>query len=73
MINFALGGMSDTSILFFKALKRTKKRLMNIKHTVAIKDLHAHIFKVILTLNNPNLLGQIFSLPNCSYLIRDFC
>ncbi|QKQ24090.1 hypothetical protein HUE58_02745 [Candidatus Ruthia endofausta] len=48
---------------------------MNIKYTVAIKDLHTHIFKVVLTLNNPNLLEQVFSLPSWipdSYLIRDF-
>ncbi|BBB23604.1 peptidase M61 [Isorropodon fossajaponicum endosymbiont JTNG4] len=48
---------------------------MSIQYTVAIKDIHAHIFKVVLTLKNPNSLGQVFSLPNWipgSYLIRDF-
>ncbi len=48
---------------------------MSIKYTVAIKDIHAHIFKLVLTLDNPNPLGQVFSLPNWipgSYLIRDF-
>ena len=46
-----------------------------VKYTLTPKDLHAHIFQVELTLDNPNPLGQVFSLPNWipgSYLIRDF-
>jgi len=46
-----------------------------ILYTITPKDLHAHIFQVELTLENPNPLGQVFSLPNWipgSYLIRDF-
>ncbi len=48
---------------------------MSIKYTITPKDLHAHIFHIELTLNHPNPLGQVFSLPNWlpgSYLIRDF-
>ncbi len=48
---------------------------MGVKYTVAIKDIHAHIFKVVLTLNNHNSLGWVLSslcrIPG-SYLIRDF-
>ena len=46
-----------------------------ILYKIIPKDLHAHIFQVELTLENPNPLGQVFSLPNWipgSYLIRDF-
>ncbi|RUM78318.1 MAG: peptidase M61 [Candidatus Thioglobus sp.] len=46
-----------------------------VRYTLTPKDLHAHIFQVELTLDNPNPLGQVFSLPNWipgSYLIRDF-
>jgi Predicted protease with the C-terminal PDZ domain len=46
-----------------------------VRYVLTPKDLHAHIFQVELTLDNPNPLGQVFSLPNWipgSYLIRDF-
>lgn len=46
-----------------------------IRYEITPKDVNAHIFQVCLTLNNPNPLGQVFSLPNWifgSYLIRDF-
>ncbi|CAC9443061.1 Putative protease [uncultured Gammaproteobacteria bacterium] len=46
-----------------------------IKYQITPKNTHAHIFQVRLTLDNPNPLGQVFSLPNWisgSYLIRDF-
>lgn len=46
-----------------------------LRYTLTPKDLHAHIFQVELTLDNPNPLGQVFSLPSWipgSYLIRDF-
>ena len=46
-----------------------------VRYALTPKDLHAHIFQVELTLDNPNPLGQVFSLPNWipgSYLIRDF-
>ncbi len=46
-----------------------------VRYTLTPKDLHAHIFQVELTLESPNPLGQVFSLPNWipgSYLIRDF-
>ena len=48
---------------------------MAICYTVTAKNLHAHVFEVELKLQNPNPLGQVFSLPNWipgSYLIRDF-
>ncbi len=48
---------------------------MAIHYTVSIKNLHAHLFEVELTLDKPNPLGQVFSLPSWipgSYLIRDF-
>ena len=48
---------------------------MAICYTVTAKNLHAHLFEVELKLQNPNPLGQVFSLPNWipgSYLIRDF-
>lgn len=48
---------------------------MAISYTVTAKNLHAHLFEVELKLQNPNPLGQVFSLPNWipgSYLIRDF-
>ena len=48
---------------------------MAICFTVTAKNLHAHLFEVELKLQNPNPLGQVFSLPNWipgSYLIRDF-
>ncbi|CAC9604107.1 Putative protease [uncultured Gammaproteobacteria bacterium] len=48
---------------------------MAIKYSVTPKKLHAHLFQVKLKLQNPNPLGQIFSLPSWipgSYLIRDF-
>ncbi len=48
---------------------------MAIQYTITPKNLHAHLFEVELKLQNPNPLGQVFSLP-CwipgSYLIRDF-
>ncbi len=46
-----------------------------LRYQITPKNLHAHIFQVELTLDNPNPLGQVFSLPNWipgSYLIRDF-
>ncbi len=46
-----------------------------IKYQIIPKDINAHVFQVFITLNNPNPLGQVFSLPNWvpgSYLIRDF-
>lgn len=46
-----------------------------IRYEITPKDVNAHIFQVSLTLDNPNPLGQVFSLPNWisgSYLIRDF-
>lgn len=48
---------------------------MAIRYTVTAKNLHAHLFEVELKLQNPNPLGQVFSLPSWipgSYLIRDF-
>lgn len=48
---------------------------MGVRYKITPKDVHAHIFAVELTLDNPNPLGQVFSLPNWipgSYLIRDF-
>ena len=48
---------------------------MSINYTVTAKNLHAHLFEVELKLQNPNPLGQVFSLPSWipgSYLIRDF-
>jgi Predicted protease with the C-terminal PDZ domain len=48
---------------------------MTLKYSLTPKDLHAHLFSVQLTIDNPNPLGQVFSLPNWipgSYLIRDF-
>ncbi len=48
---------------------------MAIKYTVTPKNLHAHLFQVELSIQNPNPLGQVFSLPSWipgSYLIRDF-
>ena len=48
---------------------------MAIKYTITPKNLHAHLFEVELKLQNPNPLGQVFSLPSWipgSYLIRDF-
>ena len=48
---------------------------MALHYTITPKDLHAHLFSVELTLDNPNPLGQVFSLPSWipgSYLIRDF-
>ena len=48
---------------------------MTIKYKLTPKNLHAHLFEVELTLQNPNPLGQVFSLPSWipgSYLIRDF-
>ncbi|HIM53951.1 MAG TPA: M61 family peptidase [Gammaproteobacteria bacterium] len=48
---------------------------VKILYKITPKDLHAHIFQVELTLESPNPLGQVFSLPNWipgSYLIRDF-
>ncbi len=49
--------------------------LTPIRYKITPKDVNAHIFDVCLTLDNPNPLGQVFSLPNWiagSYLIRDF-
>ena len=46
-----------------------------LRYSITPKSLHAHLFQVSLTLENPNPLGQVFSLPNWipgSYLIRDF-
>ncbi|CAB5495767.1 M61 family metallopeptidase [Bathymodiolus thermophilus thioautotrophic gill symbiont] len=46
-----------------------------IQYQITPKNTNAHIFEVHLTLDNPNPMGQIFSLPNWilgSYLIRDF-
>ena len=48
---------------------------MTLKYKIIPKDLHAHLFSVQLTCDNPNPLGQVFALPNWipgSYLIRDF-
>ena len=48
---------------------------MSLEYKISIKDIHAHIFALELTINNPNPLGQVLSLPNWipgSYLIRDF-
>ncbi len=48
---------------------------VKIHYQITPKNLHAHIFHVKLTLDNPNPLGQVFSLPNWipgSYLVRDF-
>ncbi len=48
---------------------------MAIKYKITPKNLHAHVFEVKLTLQNPNPLGQVFSLPSWipgSYLVRDF-
>ena len=48
---------------------------MAIKYKITPKNLHAHVFEVELTLQNPNPLGQVFSLPSWipgSYLVRDF-
>ncbi len=46
-----------------------------IYYQITPKNVNAHIFEVQLTLDNPNPLGQVFSLPNWipgSYLVRDF-
>jgi predicted metalloprotease with PDZ domain len=46
-----------------------------VKYRITPKDVNAHIFEVHLTLDKPNPLGQVFSLPNWipgSYLLRDF-
>jgi predicted metalloprotease with PDZ domain len=46
-----------------------------LRYQITPKDTNAHVFQVCLTLDNPNPLGQVFSLPNWipgSYLIRDF-
>ncbi|SMN11087.1 protease, putative [uncultured Candidatus Thioglobus sp.] len=46
-----------------------------INYQITPKNIHAHIFRVRLTLDSPNPLGQVFTLPNWipgSYLIRDF-
>ena len=46
-----------------------------LRYSITPKSLHAHLFQVRLTVENPNPLGQVFSLPNWipgSYLIRDF-
>jgi predicted metalloprotease with PDZ domain len=46
-----------------------------LKYQITPKNINAHIFEVRLTLDNPNPMGQVFSLPNWilgSYLIRDF-
>lgn len=48
---------------------------MPIKYLITPKNLHAHVFEVELKIQNPNPLGQVFSLPSWipgSYLIRDF-
>ncbi|WPE18757.1 M61 family metallopeptidase [Candidatus Thioglobus autotrophicus] len=48
---------------------------MAIKYKITPKNLHAHVFEVELILQNPNPLGQVFSLPSWipgSYLVRDF-
>ncbi|MDG2395296.1 MAG: peptidase M61, partial [Candidatus Thioglobus sp.] len=48
---------------------------MSIKYLITPKNLHAHVFEVELKIQNPNPLGQVFSLPSWipgSYLIRDF-
>jgi len=48
---------------------------VTLKYKIIPKDLHAHLFSVQLTCDNPNPLGQVFALPNWipgSYLIRDF-
>ena len=48
---------------------------MSLSYQLSVKDHHAHLFAVELILDNPNPLGQVFSLPNWipgSYLIRDF-
>lgn len=46
-----------------------------LRYSITPKSLHAHLFQVSLTIQTPNPLGQVFSLPNWipgSYLIRDF-
>lgn len=48
---------------------------MNIQYTVNLFNPHAHIYKVTLTITNPNKEGQTLSLPAWipgSYMIRDF-
>ena len=48
---------------------------MTINYTLNPKNVHAHLFRVELKVQDPNPLGQVFSLPNWipgSYLIRDF-
>lgn len=48
---------------------------MNIQYTVNLFNPHAHIFKITLTIKNPDKNGQIVSLPAWipgSYMIRDF-
>lgn len=46
-----------------------------LSYQITPKNVNAHIFQVSLTLENPNPLGQVFSLPSWipgSYLVRDF-
>ncbi|KAA0446150.1 MAG: hypothetical protein FXV80_00060 [Candidatus Thioglobus sp.] len=46
-----------------------------ISYQISPKNINAHIFEVQLKIENPNPLGQVFSLPNWipgSYLVRDF-
>ena len=48
---------------------------MNIKYTVNLLNPHAHIFKVTLEIQTPDVSGQTLSLPAWipgSYMIRDF-
>ncbi|MBC8493673.1 MAG: M61 family metallopeptidase [bacterium] len=48
---------------------------MTIHYKVSVKNIHAHLFEVELKIEEPNPLGQVFSLPSWipgSYLIRDF-
>ncbi len=48
---------------------------MTLKYSITPENIHAHLFNIELTIDIPNPLGQVFSLPNWipgSYLIRDF-
>ena len=48
---------------------------MNLHYSVKLLNPHAHTFQVTLTIKNPNIDGQLLSLPAWipgSYMIRDF-
>ena len=48
---------------------------MNLHYSVVLLNPHAHTFQVTLTIKNPNIDGQLLSLPAWipgSYMIRDF-